>query len=32
MISYERSDKSDSIEGSKECMICHYYFSDGFKY
>ena len=38
MISYERIDKSDSIdfnksEGSKESMICHYfYFSDSFKY
>ena len=38
MISYERIDKSDSIdfnksEGSKECMICHYfYFTDSFKY
>ena len=38
LISYERIDKSDSIdfnksEKSKECRICHYfYFSDGFKY
>ena len=38
MISYERIDKSDSIDfkkqsGSKERMICHYwYFSNGFKY
>ena len=38
MISYERIDKSEGIdfnkcEGSKECIICHYwYFSDGFKY
>ena len=38
MISYERTDKSDSIdfnksEKSKECMLCHYfYFSDSFKY
>ena len=38
MISYERIDKSDQIDfnkntGSKECMICHYwYFSEGFKY
>ena len=37
MTSYERIDKSDSIDfnktkESKECMICHYYFSDGFKY
>ena len=36
MISYERIDKSidfDKSKGSKECMICHYwYFSDGFKY
>ena len=38
MISYERIDKSESIDfnksqKSKECMICHYfYFSDGFKY
>ena len=38
MISYERIEKSESINfnqnaGSKECMICHYwYFSNGFKY
>ena len=38
MISYERIDKSDSIDfnktqESKEGMICHYwYFKDGFKY
>ena len=38
MISYERIDKSDSIDfkkskGSKGDMICYYsYFSDGFKY
>ena len=38
MIFYERIDKSEFIDfnkksGSKECMICHYwYFSDGFKY
>ena len=38
MISYERIDKSEGIDfdkskGSKECMICHYwYFSNGFKY
>ena len=38
MISYERIDKSEFIDfnksqGSKECMICHYwYFKDGFKY
>ena len=38
MIFYERIDKSASIDfnkskGSKECMICHFwYFSDGFKY
>ena len=36
MISYEKIDKSKGVKkqsGSKECMICHYwYFSDGFKY
>ena len=38
IISYERIDKSDSIdfnrsEKSRECLICHYYyFSYGFKY
>ena len=38
MISYERIDKTDNIgfnksRGSKECMICHYWYSrDGFKY
>ena len=38
MISDEGIDKSESIvfnkqSGSKECVICHYwYFSDGFKY
>ena len=38
MISYERIDKSEGIDfnkskGSKECMICHYwYFGNGFKY
>ena len=38
MILYEKIGKSEGIdfnkrEGSKVCMICHYwYFSDGFKY
>ena len=38
MISYERIDKTDNIDlnksrGSKECMICHYFYSsDAFKY
>ena len=38
MIQYERIDKSEGIDfnktiGSKECMICHYwYFDTGFKY
>ena len=36
MISYEKINKSKGVKkqsGSKECMICHYwYFSDRFKY
>ena len=39
MISYERIDKSEFIDfnksqGSKECIICHYWYftDDGFKY